>query len=552
VLRVLATAAACLALAQGAALAATGPATPTQSSVALTTSSVFLFSGHGWGHGLGMSQYGALGYAQHGLPYDQILAHYYPGTALQTLPPRVLRVLLLDKVKSMPIGSDSQFTVKDATGAVHNVAAGMYKLGPDLSLPVDGSATPQSLQGPLVFSPGASPLRIVRTWRGSIQVTLYGTKLQAIDLVGLEDYLKGVVPSEVPSTWPTAALEAQAVAARSYALASVKGAPYAFDLYSDTRSQAYGGVKAESAAATAAVIATRGRTLVYDGKPALAMFFSSSGGRTESAADVYASTAQAPPYLVSVDDPWDVLSPYHNWGPVPVAASKVGKALKVPGTLVDLTTTLNPAGRVATASAVGTRGSISVTGSQLRASLGLRSTWFDIGVLSLARPTGPVVYGATVALSGLVRGASATGATLESQPAGGAWQPLTTIAPLPDGTFSTSVAPTVTTTYRLELGTVNGPSVRIPVAPSVTLDPVAYGQTTVSGRISPVTVGSVPQVQQSTDAVTWTTVAAATLDSSGAFVAAIALQPGSWYRVVLPAGHGLAQGASPAVQAPTS
>jgi hypothetical protein len=207
---------------------------------------------------------------------------------------------------------------------------------------------------------------------------------------------------------------------------------------------------------------------------------------------------------------------------------------------------------VATADAVGTRGSISVTGSQLRASLGLRSTWFDVGLLSLARPVGPVVYGGSVSLSGVVRAVSAAGAMLETQQTGGVWQPLQSVVPLADGTFAATVTPTVTTTYRLVLGSVNGPSVRIPVAPSITLDPIVFGATSLSGRISPLVPGAAPEVQQSADGLNWTTVTGATVDAGGAFVASLAVQPGSYYRIVLPAGHGLAQGATPAVQAPSS
>ena len=98
-------------------------------------------------------------------------------------------------------------------------------------------------------------------------------------MVGLEQYLKGVVPSEMPSKWPAAALEAQAVAARSYALANLtKGRPY--DLYGDARSQVYGGIDGGVACASAAVDATKGQVVLYNGKVANTLFFSTSGGRT--------------------------------------------------------------------------------------------------------------------------------------------------------------------------------------------------------------------------------------------------------------------------------
>src|SRR3954452_6158858 len=77
---------------------------------------LFLFSGHGWGHGVGMSQYGAYGYAQHGATYQEILAHYYPGTTLGPAPVSTIRVLLADK-KTLALSSESDFTIRDAAGA---------------------------------------------------------------------------------------------------------------------------------------------------------------------------------------------------------------------------------------------------------------------------------------------------------------------------------------------------------------------------------------------------------------------------------------------------
>src|SRR5262249_16952338 len=138
------------------------------------------------------------------------------------------------------------------------------------------------------------------------------------------------VPAEVPSTWPAEALKAQAVAARSYALASLASVPAAsaYDLYSDTRSEAYGGVAAETPATTAAAEATAREVVLFDGKIAATYFGSSSGGRTVSAAEL---PGHAVPYLASVPDPYDTYAPHHDWGPVLFDAAKVGTALGVAG-----------------------------------------------------------------------------------------------------------------------------------------------------------------------------------------------------------------------------
>src|SRR5690348_5584901 len=88
----------------------------------------FVVTGHGWGHGVGLSQYGAYGYAQHGYTYDQILAHYFPGTELGPAPLGKVRVLLASGSATLKLGSADAFTVRDGSGAVHDVAAGTYTL----------------------------------------------------------------------------------------------------------------------------------------------------------------------------------------------------------------------------------------------------------------------------------------------------------------------------------------------------------------------------------------------------------------------------------------
>src|SRR5437868_707706 len=283
------------------------------------TGALFLFSGHGWGHGIGMSQYGAWGYALHGYGYQQILSHYYPGTTLGSTTTTTVRVLLADRRKSLKLSSTAPFTVTDGNGVAHTLPAGSVSFGAALNIGAAGA-----LPAPLTFtaSSGAA-MTLTRPYRGQIQVDVVNGRLRAIDLVGLEDYLYGVVHAEMPSAWSPPALQAQAVAARSYALATRKvAAP--FDVYADTRSQVYLGISRETAATTAAVDATKGQVVMFAGKVASTFFFSSSGGETESISDGW---GVAPvPYLVAVPDPYDVLSPYHNWGPVPISAHTFGQA----------------------------------------------------------------------------------------------------------------------------------------------------------------------------------------------------------------------------------
>src|SRR5579862_6739313 len=154
------------------------------------TGAVFLFSGHGWGHGVGMSQYGAWGFALHGYDYEQILQHYYPGTTIATALTNTIRVLLADGRKSLTLSCGVPFTMTDANGATRSLPAGPVTLTPKIAAP------------PLTFSAGAGGwMTLGRQYRGEIQVDVVDGRLRAIDIVGLEDYLYGVVPAEMPSTW---------------------------------------------------------------------------------------------------------------------------------------------------------------------------------------------------------------------------------------------------------------------------------------------------------------------------------------------------------------
>ena len=130
--------------------------------------------------------------------------------------------------------------------------------------------------------------------------------------MGLDDYLQGVVPAESPASWPAEALKAQAIAARTYAITTAKSD--GFDHYADTRSQVYKGVGIETAATNAAVAATRGQIVTYDGRPVVTYFFSTSGGRTEDVENTTLGT-EPKPWLKSVEDEFDSVSPRHRWGP---------------------------------------------------------------------------------------------------------------------------------------------------------------------------------------------------------------------------------------------
>lgn len=453
-------------LAVVAALVA-GPAGAGRRSAAPQASDAFLLlRGHGFGHGVGMSQWGAQGYAEQGATYQQILGAYYPGTTLETAPATDIRVLLAEGRKTLSISSGQPITVTDGNGVAHTLAAGTTKLTPALELAVDGGAA-QPLAPPLVFAPASgSALTLGKPYRGTITVNVVKKRLEAVNTLALEDYVDGVVPAEMPSAWQPAALEAQAVASRSYALAT-RRVGGDFDVFADTRSQAYGGIDAETPASTAAVAATQGEVLYYGDAIATTVFSSSSGGWTQSAADAWGG--RDVPYLTSQPDPYDSISPYHDWGPVAVSASTLARALGLRGRIVDATTTLNSSKRVTELDvgilSRGVETTTPVAGSLVAARLGLRSTWFRVSVLSLQPPlpNGIVAAGTKVKLTGVLRGAP--GAVLQARTAGAPWTTLR--RPRPNArtqAFALVVRPTVTTWYRLAVPAATGTPVRIRVA----------------------------------------------------------------------------------------
>ena len=517
----------------------TGPAAPARVQQAPPTgSATFVVTGHGWGHGVGMSQYGAYGYAQKGVGYAKIVLHYFAGTEFGAAPVSKVRVLLTSGTATLPVGSAADFRVRDATGAVHDVAAGNYTLTPALKLKVDGEATAHALPGPLLFQAGSSALQLKHLYLGSIQVDVVNGSLRAINFVGLEQYLYGVVPSEMPFTWLPEALKAQAVVARSYALATRRSG--AFDLYPDTRSQVYLGIEHEKPSTNAAVDATAGQVVLYQGLVAKTYFFSTSGGRTASAEDVW---GRAVPYLVSVSDPYDSISPYHNWGPFAFTGTKLARMLKLRGRVTDLQPELNSSGRIKTLTVVGTKGTVVIPGNELRQRLAVRSTWLSVGVLALNAPATAVVYGARGRLTGIARGLP--DAQLQRLDAG-TWKPIATVNADDAGNISVVIKPSVTTRYRLVTGKVSAAPVRVPVSPLVRF----YAPRTpneLRGYVRPLSLAGATVLIQRQQGLGWVTAAQTTVAADGTFLARLQLTDGV-YRARVGSGHGFVAGTTPVLQ----
>jgi stage II sporulation protein D len=405
---------------------------------------LFLIDGRGWGHGVGMSQFGARGFAEDGWSHQRILAYYYRGTQLRLLPARPVRVLLAAGRPAVKISSSKPFKVVDGRGKSRRLKAGVQNVV---------GAKP----GTLRFLPGGSPLLLDGTaYRGTLIVHRRAGKLTVVNKLPLDRYLRGVVPWEMPDDWHPEALRAQAIVARSYALATLKPGTL-FDLYADTRSQVYGGIEAEEVSTNRAIGATAGRVLFWNGRVATTFYHSTSGGKTVAIGEAWPHSTPVP-YLVGVADPYDRLSKYHRWGPVRLTPAQLAQKLGS-GAVRDLVVERGPSGRAAEVTVRGRAGVRRMLSQDFRRALDLRSTWFSVRVLNLDPPLRRALVDRPVVLKGFVRGLSRV--RLEQQVNGGAWRTVRPIARHSNGRFTVTVRPNGPTSYRLATRAAAGAAVTV-------------------------------------------------------------------------------------------
>ncbi len=370
---------------------------------------LFTLTGRGYGHGIGMSQYGAQGMAMAGQDYRAILGRYYGGAVLSPSPQARIRVLLTSRARvsiAAPAAATTLAIDAGPAGALPEPAPPGPTPTPPGTVPPAGRPAGAAgaelalevrvVKGALVLADARGGTRATGTrlrleapeplavggdrYRGALVLTLDGDQVRVVNELPLDDYVRGVVARESPSYWRPAALQAQSVAARTYALA-VRKPTGEFDVYPDVRSQVYGGVAAETDATDAAVAATAGRVLTHDGRIASTYFYSSSGGRTAALQDVWGGSPVA--YLRSVADPEDRISPYHRWTPVELGARALGRFVGLPA-VRDVALVVNPSRRVTTATFTAPNGTTrSWSGAALRTRMGLRSSWFRIAMVDL-------------------------------------------------------------------------------------------------------------------------------------------------------------------------
>jgi stage II sporulation protein D len=383
----------------------TAPIPATAQTYYVPVTKVWTVRGHGYGHGHGMSQYGAQGAALQGLKYRDIVDFYYPGTTWSQVKGRIRVLIGSDTTPDVVVKARSGLRVHDVPGngrwtlpvtdrihrwrllprssgrtaiQFHN-STGWHRWDvPDRRDTFSGDAQFEA-PGPItLLVPGGAGL-VGRAYRGALrsaQPEPGSSARDTVNVLTMDQYVQGVVPYEMPASWKQQALRAQAVAARTYAAFERALNPRRYWQICDTTAcQVYGGVAAEQDSSNAAVQATAGQILTYDGKAAFTQFSSSSGGWTADGGQ---------PYLPAKQDPYDDFADnaMHSWT-VKVSTTRLEKQHPGIGRLVSMRVTKRDGngqwnGRVIRIVLEGTKGKAYLTGDDFRWAYGLRSTWFSI------------------------------------------------------------------------------------------------------------------------------------------------------------------------------
>jgi len=386
-----------------------------------TVPATFAFQGSGYGHGVGMSQIGARAKALAGESATAILQYYYTGTVVETVTDtQILRINIGNLLTSAKLRSDSKgaelqlfagdlgetqtatplLTFPSKTSLNLNLSDGQISIGTTRGTTTKAVTTGSifTLRWSGTRYQEGSPTVISLTTNGATkkyrhgQISLkvirdktLGKRLAIINSVRLQDeYLWGI--GEVPSSWPTQALEAQAIASRTYAYAKSTKIRCACDchLYATISDQTFAGYSKESEPRfgelwKAAVNRTAGSIITYEGRPITAYFSSSSGGTTETSEHAWGT---ATPYTVSVPDSASVdvaLNPRFALWTREIPQAVVAQAFALPDVISLTVLSNNPAGSVALIQAISSDGSFAVLrGETFRSRSKLPSAWFSL------------------------------------------------------------------------------------------------------------------------------------------------------------------------------
>jgi len=395
----------------------------------------FSFHGSGYGHGGGMSQIGARGQALEGDSATAILNYYYKDVVVNPVrDDQILRVNLGHLLTSLSLKTDTKLAHielfnADIADGVTSVADTIIPSKSTLSFTLLGnSAIPSVTDAAGKVTALTSGSSWTVRWSGTrelpgvdslvslkigsttskyrygqmqiklVKTALLGYRIEITNSLRLHDeYLWGI--GEMPSSWPVQALQAQAIASRTYALSKAGRIKTACDcdLYSATADQNFVGYSKESeakygviwkgAVTSSSSDDSHGLAILYNSMPIAAYFFSSSGGATESGVDAWGS---AVPYAISVPDPWSLLpslnSKYIDWIR-PISQSVIASAFGLSDVATLIITSRPPSGTVATITATSSGGkSVSLSGEVFRSKSKLPSAYFDFDTAVISSP----------------------------------------------------------------------------------------------------------------------------------------------------------------------
>lgn len=341
----------------------------------------------GFGHGIGMSQWGAEGRAVAGQSVNDIVGFYYPGTTKGTAGGLVRVWISRDADHNTMVRPAAGLRIYDLANGTSwklptTVRASAWRLTSvsgktQLAWLKNGVWHPyrpggRSLVGNGEFRSSAKLLTLYyaganHTYRGTMRLV----EGRTVNVVSLDNYLKGVVPSESYTTWRPAALGAQAVAARTYAaFERAEFSSRSYQICDTSQCQVYGGYAAEAASTNAAIAATTGWVVLYGGQPAFTQFSSSNGGWVADGGK---------PYLVSKADPFDTAYRNRTLSIGPATTAKIEQAYPTLGTLSAVRVLSRGADkRVLQVELDGSSpGTVTITGGALRSLIGIRSTYFS-------------------------------------------------------------------------------------------------------------------------------------------------------------------------------
>lgn len=378
------------------AVAAGPDRTPADGAPLVRRTASVTVTGNGFGHGHGLSQWGAKSAAEQGLTHRQILSFYYPKLKRGTVGGTVAVLITGDTSSDVQVRDRPGLRLTSlGNGRTYDLAkrsARWWRITPTgggarsaVSYRTKGSRQWRVLRtvpGEAQLDAGGGPLRLrtpteTRSYRGVLRSARpAGSSRQrdTVNIVPLEDYLRGVVPREVPALWPQEAVRAQAVAARTYAAFERAASPAGrhYQVCDTSVCQVYGGVTDAHPASDQAIRATAGDALLWNGEPAFTQFSASNGGHTSRGAFGY---------LPAKKDPYD--KAYRGWTTT-VTDAEVRAALPAVGSLRSIEVLRRDGngafgGRVTSIRVVGSTGSSTLTGDQFRSYFGLMSTLFDVG-----------------------------------------------------------------------------------------------------------------------------------------------------------------------------